>query len=75
MRTICEFLGVSFDPAMLQYGDRDHGPYEFGIGDWSDKLRSGRVQEARALPASEEIPPPLEELARAWGYLSDGQQH
>jgi hypothetical protein len=73
MRATCEFLDVAWEPAMLEYGAGDHGPFEFGIGDWSDKLRSGRIQPAAPLPDSADTPAPLRDLAAAWGYLPAGR--
>jgi Sulfotransferase family len=66
LRGVCAFLGVRFEPAMLDYGQFKHGPYRAGLGDWKDKIKSGRVQ--RAEPPPDELPEPLRELARAWGY-------
>ncbi|GIH96984.1 sulfotransferase family protein [Planobispora siamensis] len=69
LRRVCAFLGVDFDPGMPSYGEHDHGVFEKGIGDWRDKIRSGRVQNGRPLPAPEEVPEPLREICTAWGYL------
>jgi hypothetical protein len=66
-RELCAFLGVPWDPAMLDYGEHDHGEYKAGLGDWADKIRSGRVQAAAPPPA--EIPEPLRPVSAAWGYL------
>ncbi len=69
MSGLCEFLGVDFEPAMLGYGTaRDQ--FVPGIGDWRDKIRSGRIQAPDQPPAS--IPPRLRAVARAWGYLEPG---
>lgn len=38
------------------------------LGDWSDTIRSGRIQPAKAAGSTVELPPRLAELARAWGY-------
>lgn len=40
-----------------------------GFGDWNDKIRSGRVQPDRAVPAEGEIAEVLRPMCRAWGYL------
>jgi hypothetical protein len=68
---ICEFLGVPWEPEMLEYGRFDHGRYRAGLGDWKDKIRSGQVQPAAPLPTLEETPPALREIAAAWGYGRD----
>lgn len=68
-KRLCEFLGVDWEPAMLDYGSFDHGPFRSGLGDWGEKIRSGRVQPPSEPPPSEETPPELRELAQAWGYL------
>jgi hypothetical protein len=69
MRRVCSYLGVGFEPGMIRYGDHDHGDFVKGIGDWRDKIRTGRVQHGRPLPAPGEVPDPLREIATAWGYL------
>jgi hypothetical protein len=66
LRRLCGFLGVAWDPRMLEYGAQDHGPYRAGLGDWAGKIGAGRVQAAEPPPA--EIPAPLREVAAAWGY-------
>jgi LPS sulfotransferase NodH len=71
---VCEFLGVPWEAEMLDYGRFDHGEYDAGVGDWADKIRSGRVQPAEALPEPEEVPPALRDIAAAWGYLPDEAQ-
>jgi hypothetical protein len=65
-RDVCEYLGVPWEPSMLEYGRFDHGGYRAGLGDWKEKIRSGRVQAPP--PPPEETPPRLLELAAAWGY-------
>lgn len=68
-RRLCGHLGVEWEPTMLAYGQSDHGRFEAGIGDWSDRIRSGRIQAPRDLPAADEVPATLAGIARAWGYL------
>ncbi|MEA2428298.1 MAG: hypothetical protein QOF37_1926 [Thermoleophilaceae bacterium] len=70
-RRLCEFLGVPWEPAMLDYGEFDHGRFLSGLGDWSEKIKSGRVQPASEAPPEEQTPPELREIAEAWGYLPD----
>ena len=67
-RRVCAFLGLDWEPAMLDYGRADHGRYKAGLGDWAEKIRSGAVQPATPPPPLEETPEPLRELAEAWGY-------
>ena len=67
-RRICEYLGVPWEPEMLEYGRQDHGPFKPYFGDWSANIRSGRVQPARPLPTVAEVPEALREATRAWGY-------
>ena len=66
---LCRFLGVRWEPGMLDYGRFSHGKYRAGLGDWKDKIKTGQVQPPAPLPAPEEIPADLRPLAAAWGYL------
>jgi hypothetical protein len=70
-RRLCEFLGVSWEPTMLEYGRFDHGRFRSGIGDWKEKIRSGEVQPSE--PPPESIPAGLRALAVAWGYDSGNE--
>jgi hypothetical protein len=65
---LCEFLGLQWEPAMLDYGRFEHGRMKPGLGDWKAKIKSGEVQAAEPPPALEEIHPSLHELCVAWGY-------
>jgi len=67
---ICEFLGLEWEPSMLEYGKQEHGRYKSGLGDWSDNIKSGEVQKAK--PPPPETPEPLRPIAVKWGYLADG---
>jgi hypothetical protein len=69
-KQLCEFLGVEWEPGMLEYGKFDHGRYKSGLGDWSDNIKSGRVQKPKPPPA--EIAGPLAPVAEKWGYLTEG---
>ncbi|MFJ8824143.1 sulfotransferase family protein [Streptomyces sp. NPDC102467] len=69
LRGLCDFLGVDFEPSMLEYGKRDETQIQKGLGDWRDKIRTGSVQQGRALPADDEIPELLRPMCKAWGYL------
>jgi LPS sulfotransferase NodH len=66
-RRVCDFLGVRWEPGMLHYGRFDHGRLKAGLGDWAEKIRTGTVQAAEPLPAPEEVPAPLRDMAAAWG--------
>jgi hypothetical protein len=68
-RRLCDFLGVPWEPSMLEYGRAAHGTFAPGLGDWSETIKSGRVQSARPLPPESEVPPSLKATAEAWGYL------
>ncbi|MBA9006793.1 sulfotransferase family protein [Thermomonospora cellulosilytica] len=63
LRCVCDHLEVPWEPEMLAY--RRDG-YVRGLGDWSDKIRSGRPLPAPPPPAA--IPGPLRAIAEAWGY-------
>ncbi len=66
-RKVCEFLGVPWEERMLEYGEFDHGRYKAGLGDWADKIKTGRVQPPE--PPPEVVPEPLRPIATTWGYL------
>jgi len=66
VRDLCEFLGVPFQPAMLEYGAFDHAGFTPGLGDSSLNIRSGRIQPAAPMPA--EMPAELAGICAAWGY-------
>ncbi len=68
VRRICEFLEVDWEPAMLDYGQFDHGRLARGLGDWRAKIKTGSVQAGRDLPSDDEIPRELRATCRAWGY-------
>jgi hypothetical protein len=69
LRGICSFLGIPFEPGMLEYGQFDHGRYKSGLGDWNEKIKSGQIQPPEPPPPLEEIPPALREICAKWGYL------
>jgi hypothetical protein len=66
---ICEFLGVEWEPAMLDYGKQEHGRYKSGLGDWSENIKSGEVQKAK--PPPPETPEVLRPIAAKWGYSTE----
>lgn len=69
LRAICSFLEVDWEPQMLEYGSGGGGDLQKGLGDWKEKIRTGRVQPGRSLPDPSEIPEPLREICADWGYL------
>jgi hypothetical protein len=70
-RRICDYLGVEWEPAMVDYGQGEHGTFERGIGDWSERIKSGKVQAITTLPKPDEIPPSLIDISVQWGYLDE----
>jgi hypothetical protein len=66
LRRICTYLEVGFEPQMLEYDRFDHGRYRVGLGDWTDKIRSGVIHPAT--PAPPVVPEALRTLCEAWGY-------
>lgn len=71
-QALCDFLGVPWELEMLDYGRFDHGSFGAGLGDWKEKIKTGRVQPPAPLPTLEETPSALRELAVAWGYGPTG---
>ena len=67
---VCAFLGVEWEPAMLNYGEYDHGRFRPGLGDWSQKIKSGEIQPPPPPPTLDETPEPLREFVQRWGYVS-----
>ena len=63
---LCDFLGVPFEPGMLEYGSFGHAGFTPGLGDSSLTIRSGRIQPPAPLP--EEMPGGLTDICAAWGY-------
>ncbi|MGW0823156.1 sulfotransferase family protein [Streptomyces sp. NPDC002845] len=70
MRRLCDFLGLDFEPSMLDYGRKDENQVVKGLGDWRDKIKTGSVQSGRELPSKDEIPEILLPICQAWGYIS-----
>ncbi|MBO3747680.1 sulfotransferase [Streptosporangiaceae bacterium NEAU-GS5] len=65
-RRICTHLGIPWEEQMLQYGEQK--VLEKGLGDWSDKIRSGAVQAGRELPDPASISEVLRPMCKTWGY-------
>jgi hypothetical protein len=66
VRELCEFLGVPFQPEMLEYGSFGHAGFTPGLGDSSLNIRSGRIQPPAPMP--DEMPAGLADICAAWGY-------
>ncbi|GAA3059867.1 sulfotransferase [Kitasatospora albolonga] len=67
-KALCEYIGIPWEPAMLDYGRHDHGPFVYGIGDWSPQIASGQIQSATPPPPDADIPPLLSSWCEKWGY-------
>ena len=70
-RALCSFLGVLWEPGMCEYGSNDHGPFVFGIGDFTANIRSGRVNPARPHPDWSGLSDDLREVSRQLGYSEE----
>jgi hypothetical protein len=66
VRNLCDFLGLPFEPAMLEYGRFEHDGFTAGLGDSSLNIRSGRIQPPAPIP--DEIPAELAGICAAWDY-------
>lgn len=71
-RRICQFLGVAWEPEMLDYGSAGHGRIRAGLGDWTERIRTGKIQKPRELPEID-LPDELRRLAVRWGYEPPAQ--
>ncbi|WP_274543579.1 sulfotransferase family protein [Streptomyces sp. AC1-42T] len=65
---LCKHLGLQWEPRMLDYGRQNHGPFIPVIGDWSERIHSGRIQPSRPLPDEADIDEDLRTLCAVWGY-------
>jgi hypothetical protein len=65
---VCSHLGVDYRPSMLEYGGGASGPFVYGLGDWSDKIRSGTIQPYRTDRLDTRDWPALADACRRWGY-------
>ncbi|MBB6549701.1 sulfotransferase family protein [Nonomuraea rubra] len=65
---VCAFLGVEWEPGMLDYGRHYQGQFVPNLGDRSDNIKSGQVQAARTFDGTAGLPPGLAKYATAWGY-------
>lgn len=70
VRGLCADLGVEWQPRMLEYSKHDHsGDFRRGLGDWTDKIKSGVIHSADPLPEPSEIPDELTQACWKLGYL------
>lgn len=65
---VCLHLRVDFRPSMLEYGATASGPFVYGLGDWSERIRSGTIQPGRTDRLDPREWPALAEACRRWGY-------
>jgi hypothetical protein len=71
-KRICEYLELEWEPSMVEYGQHgQHGEFVREIGDWSEQIRSGKVQPVTQLPTAAETPPALLDISVKWGYLDE----
>jgi hypothetical protein len=68
-RELCAFLEVPWERSMLDYGSFDHGGFKPRMGDWSEKIKSGQIDNDIVLPTADEVPEELRDACRRWGYL------
>jgi hypothetical protein len=66
VRDLCGFIGVPFQPDMLEYGRFDHAGFTPGLGDSSLNIRSGRIQPPTPIP--DQVPAELAGICASWGY-------
>jgi hypothetical protein len=67
VKKLCAFLGVEWEPGMLEYGQAEGRTFKAGLGDWSGRIRTGRVQTTQ-IAEHAEIPSRLKKIAKAWDY-------
>jgi hypothetical protein len=68
LHEVCVALDVPWEPAMLDYGANDHGPFISGVGDFGEKIHSGRVLPPRIRSEPVRTPPELEDACLRLGY-------
>jgi len=66
VRDLCGFLGVPFEPGMLDYGKFEHDGFTVGLGDSSLNIRSGRIQPPTPIPDA--VPAALSGICATLGY-------
>jgi Sulfotransferase family len=67
LRSACAYLDVPYEPGMLDYGRVGHGPYVQGIGDFTELIRTGRVQPREHAPTLD-VSAAVRAVAERWGY-------
>ena len=43
----CDYIGVPWEPQMIDYGTKDHGPFVRGLGDWAERSTLARSSPHR----------------------------
>lgn len=71
IKSVCGFLEVEWEQDMLDYRDASGDVLKKGLGDWCEKITSGRIQPGREIPNATEVPTYLAAITGAWGYISD----
>ncbi|MEU8123202.1 sulfotransferase [Spirillospora sp. NPDC049024] len=69
VRGLCDFLGVEWQEEMLDYGKAGTDTFVPGLGDWMEKIKTGRIQPDLLVPGPP--PPQLKDVCVAWGYPPD----
>ena len=64
---ICASLGVPFESGMLDYGGQDHGPMRYGLGDWGERILTGRIQKSHEYPDAPRDGE-ITAMCAMWGY-------
>jgi hypothetical protein len=70
-KAVCTHLGLDWEPGMLDYGRVDQGPFEPGIGDFGEAIRSGRIQPRAAPADGGPVPGYLGDRCARWGYAPE----
>lgn len=68
LRAICDWIGVPYHMGMLEYGAMDHGRFIYGIGDWGQRIATGRVLAADTRRLDGALAATLQSACAAWGY-------
>jgi hypothetical protein len=66
---ICAYLGVEWEPSMLEYGAVDHG-IDTALGDVGQRIQAGRVLPARIPEHDAPTPDYLVDRCARWGYAA-----
>ncbi len=67
---ICAFLGVNYQPSMLDYLREDVGPLACGVGDWGPLIAGGAIRSDRNENIPRDIRLRLARCSERWGYES-----